>query len=151
MHLGKGVFRDALSEYEGEVDDNNGFGNLVPVTLNLEIEGKRLKEIFLWDKNESLIQVESFAKMLIDDHNLTAAYEGEIIASIKKQLSAFRAYKPVDGEVIRIIKLNVRIGNIIVRDQFEWDINNPSNSPEVRGVLKASLGVCSMSLRRSRP
>lgn len=36
-----------------------------------------------------------------------------------------------EGEAIRIIKLNVRIGNIIIRDQFEWDINNPKNSPEV--------------------
>jgi len=24
----------------------------------------------------------------------------------------------------------VRIGNIVLRDQFEWDINNPHNSPE---------------------
>jgi len=36
-----------------------------------------------------------------------------------------------EGEAIRIIKLNVRINNIIIRDQFEWDINNPRNSPEV--------------------
>lgn len=24
----------------------------------------------------------------------------------------------------------MRIGNIVLRDQFEWDINNPNNSPE---------------------
>ncbi len=36
-----------------------------------------------------------------------------------------------EGEAIRIVKLNVRINNIIIRDQFEWDINNPRNSPEV--------------------
>lgn len=56
---------------------------------------------------------------------------------MKKQINAvFRTntapYKPmVEGEAIRVIKLNVRIGSIIIRDQFEWDINNPLNSPEV--------------------
>jgi len=36
----------------------------------------------------------------------------------------------MDGELLKIIQLNVRIGNIVLRDQFEWDINNPHNSPE---------------------
>jgi hypothetical protein len=49
-----------------------------------------------------------------------------------------------EGEAIRIIKLNVRINNIIIRDQFEWDINNPRNSPE---VTSHSIIVCRISLR----
>ena len=36
----------------------------------------------------------------------------------------------MEGELLKIIQLNVRIGNIVLRDQFEWDINNPHNSPE---------------------
>ena len=48
----------------------------------------------------------------------------EIINQMKKQINAFRGYKPVEGELIRIIKLNVRVGNILLRDQFEWDVNN---------------------------
>jgi len=35
---------------------------------------------------------------------------------MKKQVNGFRTYKPVEGEMIRVIKLNVRIGNIIMRD-----------------------------------
>jgi len=35
---------------------------------------------------------------------------------MKKQINSFRGYKPVEGELIRIVKLNVRIGNIILRD-----------------------------------
>jgi SWI/SNF-related matrix-associated actin-dependent regulator of chromatin subfamily B member 1 len=47
-----------------------------------------------------------------------------------------------EGEAIRIIKLNVRINNIIIRDQFEWDINNPRNSPEdFAESLCADLGL----------
>jgi SWI/SNF-related matrix-associated actin-dependent regulator of chromatin subfamily B protein 1 len=48
----------------------------------------------------------------------------------------------IEGEAIRIIKLNVRINNIIVRDQFEWDINDPRNSPEdFSETLCADLGL----------
>jgi len=61
---------------------------------------------------------------------------------MKKQIQAFRGYKPVEGELIRVIRLNVRIGNIIVQDQFEWDVNNPLNSPEdFAECLCADLGL----------
>ncbi len=51
---------------------------------------------------------------------------------LKKKVMAHK-WNPKLGhsEIIRVIKLNVRIGNIIVRDQFQWDINNPNNYPEV--------------------
>lgn len=75
--------------------------------------------------------LEAFAKILMEEHNLAATFENEIINSMKKQINQFRGYKPVEGELVRVIKLNVRIGNIILRDQFEWDINNCQNSPEV--------------------
>ena len=86
----------------------------------------------MWDKNEPYLTLENYAKILVEEHNLPANYETEIINAMKKQINAFRPYKPVEGESIRVLKLNVRIGNIILRDQFEWDINNPKNSPEVR-------------------
>jgi len=36
----------------------------------------------------------------------------------------------------------VRIGRITVKDQFEWDINNPDNSPEdFAECLCADLGL----------
>jgi SWI/SNF-related matrix-associated actin-dependent regulator of chromatin subfamily B member 1 len=38
----------------------------------------------------------------------------------------------------------VRIGRITVRDQFEWDINNPDNSPEdFADCMCADLGLSS--------
>jgi len=33
-------------------------------------------------------------------------------------------------EQIRTISVNVRIGRVLFKDKFEWDINNPDNSPE---------------------
>ena len=42
---------------------NNGFGTLIPIKLDIEIDGKKLKENFLWDKNEPYLTLEAFAKI----------------------------------------------------------------------------------------
>jgi hypothetical protein len=57
----------------------------VPIKLDIEIEGKKLRENFLWDRNEPYLTLESFAKILIEEHNLPAPlFEQEIINSMKK-------------------------------------------------------------------
>jgi hypothetical protein len=48
----------------------NDFGTLIPIKLDIEIEGSRLRENFLWDKNEAYISLELFAKLLIEENNL---------------------------------------------------------------------------------
>jgi SWI/SNF-related matrix-associated actin-dependent regulator of chromatin subfamily B protein 1 len=58
---------------------NNGFGTLVPIKLDIEQDGKKLRENFLWDKNEPYLTLESFAKILIEEHNLTPLFEIEIV------------------------------------------------------------------------
>ena len=117
MHISKlNLLKSPNNRMDEEMDTNNGFGTLIPIKIDLEIDQKRLKENFLWDKNEPYLTLENFAKILVEEHNLPASYETEIINSMKKQINAFRSYKPVEGELIRVIKLNVRIGNIILRD-----------------------------------
>lgn len=32
--------------------------------------------------------------------------------------------------MLRVIELDIRINNIQLKDRFEWDINDPNNSPE---------------------
>lgn len=40
--------------------------------IELEVEGnKRIKELLLWDKNEPYLTLENFAKILLEEHNLT--------------------------------------------------------------------------------
>ena len=50
--------------------------------------------------------------------------------------------KPIPGEVLKPVKLEIRINNFLLRDQFLWDISNPSNSPEAfASTLVADLGL----------
>ena len=52
--------------------------------MNVELDlegGQRLKEIFLWDKNEPYMTLESFARIFAEENGLSAAlYEAEIAA-----------------------------------------------------------------------
>lgn len=117
MHISKlNLLKSPNNRIDEELDNNNGFGTLIPIKIDLEIEGKRLKENFLWDKNEPYLTLESFAKILMEEHNLPATFENEIVNTMKKQVNAFRSYKPVEGEMVRVIKLNVRLNNTILRD-----------------------------------
>ena len=71
--------------------------------LDLELEGRRLKDLFLWDKGEPYQTLESFAKILMEEHNLPVAFENEIIQSMKKQISGFRQYKQMEGELVKVV------------------------------------------------
>ncbi len=61
---------------------------------------------------------------------------------MKKKMGQYKPFKAGGGEVLRPIRLEVRLNNLILRDQFMWDINNPSNSPEqFASTLIADLGL----------
>ena len=78
----------------------NHFGSLVPVKIELEVEaGKRIKEILLWDKNEPYLDLESFAKIFIEEQNLSSNYEQEVLNQLKRQLKDFRGYKIMTEQV----------------------------------------------------
>ena len=48
------------------------------------MEGTRLRDLFLWDKNEPYLSLDGFAKILMEEHNLPAIFEPEIIGNMKK-------------------------------------------------------------------
>ena len=111
-------------------DDNWGFGNLIPININIELEGKKFKEIFFWDLNEPYLKVENFSKILVEDNLLPSSFESEITNQMNKQINQYMKYDKIDGEILKIIKLDIRIGDVVLCDQFEWDVNNPKNNPE---------------------
>ena len=52
-----------------------------------------MKENFLWDKNEPYITLEAFAKLLVDENNLSQIFENDIVQQMKRQVKDFRGYK----------------------------------------------------------
>lgn len=122
---------------------------LVPLRLEVEWDKIKLRDTFTWNLHERLLHVELFAAQLVEDMGLKPpvsqpVYE-QVVHQMREQLNDFyplvyseddaldpelpySAYK--NDEMRVLIKLNITIGQHTLVDQFEWEINNPSNSPE---------------------
>lgn len=114
---------------------------LVPVRLDMEIDGHKLRDTFTWNKNEQLITPEQFAEVLCDDLDLpSASFVAPIAASIRQQIEAFPTDNLLDKQTDQrvVLKLNIHVGNISLVDQFEWDMSEKNNSPE-----QFALKLCS--------
>lgn len=108
---------------------------LVPIRLDMDVEGQKLRDTFLWNKNESMMSPDQFAEVLCDDLDLNPVhFVPAITAAIQQQLENY----PSENENLLkeqqdqrvIIKLNIHVGNISLVDQFEWDLADEKNSPE---------------------
>ncbi|XP_064392260.1 SWI/SNF-related matrix-associated actin-dependent regulator of chromatin subfamily B member 1-like isoform X2 [Halichondria panicea] len=118
---------------------------LVPIRLDIDIDGQKLRDTFTWNKNDTLLSPDQFAEILCDDLELpNSSFVPAIASSIRQQCEQFSVdIIPEDEEDRRvIIKLNIHVGNISLNDQFEWDLTNPLNSPEqFARQLCADLGL----------
>lgn len=108
---------------------------LVPVRLDMDIEGQKLRDTFVWNKNETMLTPEQFAEVLCDDLDLNPVnFVPAIAAAISQQVECFPSEtenllrEQKDQRVV--VKLNIHIGNHSLVDQFEWDLSEEQNSPE---------------------
>ena len=122
---------------------------LVPIRIDIEWDKIRLRDTFTWNLHDRVISPDLFAQQLVEDFKLPLEQCGHLVqqvsASLKEQIQdyhphifieeealdphlPYNAYK--DDEMRITIKLNITIGQHTLVDQFEWEINNPLNSPE---------------------
>lgn len=75
---------EALKEQAAKED------TLVPIRIELEHEGYKLRDTFTWNLNESLITPEQFADIICDDLKLPQSiFSDQITKSIKEQLDDY--------------------------------------------------------------
>lgn len=137
---------------------------LIPIRLDLDVDGNTVTDYFTWSPDSSISPTE-FAAQLAGDLDLPAHAVGAIAASISDQLAdaadaraerdALAANRPRSGgvgeggeragaaEARQVVKLNVRVGRVVLKDQFEWDMSAGDNNPEAFAeILSADLGLC---------
>jgi len=118
---------------------------LVPIRLDMEIEGQKLRDTFTWNKNESLITPEQFAEVLCDDLDLNPlTFVPAIAQAIRQQIDGFPTDSIIEENCDQrvIIKLNIHVGNTSLVDQVEWDMSEKDNNPEHFAMkLCAELGL----------
>ncbi|KAK3067302.1 SWI/SNF chromatin-remodeling complex subunit, partial [Teratosphaeriaceae sp. CCFEE 6253] len=122
---------------------------LVPLRLDIELDKLRLRDTFTWNLHERLISPDMLADYILEDLRIPPDHLHEVSRLVKgdmqEQIQNFYPHLIVedgplepsqpyfnhkDDEMRILIKLNITIGRITLVDQFEWDINNPLNSPE---------------------
>lgn len=118
---------------------------LVPIRLDMELEGQKLRDTFTWNKNESIISPEQFAEVLCDDLDLNPVpFVPAISLAIRQQIEAYPTETLIEdnGDTRVIIKLNIHVGNTSLVDQIEWDMSEKDNNPEEFAIkLCAELGL----------
>ncbi|XP_050408678.1 SWI/SNF-related matrix-associated actin-dependent regulator of chromatin subfamily B member 1-A isoform X2 [Patella vulgata] len=119
---------------------------LVPIRLDMEFDGQKLRDCFTWNKNETLITPEQFAEILCDDLDLNPLnFVSAIAQAIRQQIEAYPANEVIEepsADQRVILKLNIHVGNISLVDQFEWDMSDKENNPEEFATkLCAELGL----------
>ncbi|KAI8526453.1 hypothetical protein RHMOL_Rhmol13G0308600 [Rhododendron molle] len=128
--------------------------NLVPIRLDIEIDGQRFRDAFTWNPCDPDSEVVIFAKKTVKDLKLPPAFITQIAQSIQSQLTEFRSLEGQDmytGEKIVTIKLDLRVNHTLIKDQFLWvslleneyqDLNNfESNPEEFARTFCADLGI----------
>ncbi|KAL7626835.1 SWI/SNF chromatin-remodeling complex subunit [Parahypoxylon ruwenzoriense] len=122
---------------------------LVPVRLDVDWDKIKLRDTFTWNLHERIVSAELFAAHLVEDMGLNApvakpVFE-QVVQQMHEQLNDFYPFVFSDEDALDpelpysawkndemriLVKLNITIGQHTLVDQFEWEINNPLNSPE---------------------
>ncbi|KAF2661719.1 SNF5-domain-containing protein, partial [Lophiostoma macrostomum CBS 122681] len=135
--------RDKLAAQAEQVEE------LVPLRLDIDEDKIKLRDTFTWNLHDRITPIADFAENLVEDFQLPMELRPRVIQRIhgqlQEQLQDFYPHAYIDDEThdphvpysahkndeMRIvIKLNITIGQHTLVDQFEWEINNPLNSPE---------------------
>ncbi|KAJ5102174.1 hypothetical protein NUU61_004396 [Penicillium alfredii] len=123
--------------------------DLVPIRLDIDWEKVKIRDTFTWNLHDRVVSPDLFAEKLVEDLGLALETAGPLMRmisqSIQEQLmdyypQIFINEEPLDphlpysayknDEMRILVKLNITIGQHTLIDQFEWDINDPRNSPE---------------------
>ena len=123
--------------------------DLVPIRLDIEWEKIRIRDTLTWNLHDRVVSPDLFAEKMVEDLGLPLETCLPLVRmvsqSIQEQLAdyypqifiqedaidphlPYSAYK--NDEMRILIKLNITIAQHTLIDQFEWDMNDPLNSPE---------------------
>lgn len=122
---------------------------LVPIRLEVDWDKIKLRDTFTWNLHDRVISTDLFAAQLVEDFGLAVPPANTVVEQVQHQVRGqlndfypqvytkedaldpelpYTAYK--NEEMRILIKLSITIGPHTLEDKFEWEINNPLNSPE---------------------
>jgi hypothetical protein len=117
---------------------------LVPIRINLDKFGFRVRETFTWNKNDVTVKPKAFAIQFCHDEELPDCMVTPITSEIEEQLRTFHtaAASSDIGSRIAKIKLSLTVGSTVLKDCFFWDHAEKEITPErFAEMMCADLGL----------
>ena len=97
---------------------------MIPIRLDIDMQGRRLRDAFLWDEHNELCTPEIFASRLVCDEGLPRCFASSISKSIRRQV--YSSSRRHNKKSLTTIVLDIVIGEITYHDVFEWDSSSSS-------------------------
>jgi SWI/SNF-related matrix-associated actin-dependent regulator of chromatin subfamily B member 1 len=138
--------RVSRKEHHSQDEQNE---ELVPIRLDIEWGKIKLRDTFTWNLYDKTTSIDYFAEKVVEDFGLEVQNCRPLVQSIAANIrDALNDYCPQiytddepwdaslpyfaykNDEMRILVKLNITIGQNTLIDQFEWELNNPFNSPE---------------------
>ncbi|RKP40116.1 hypothetical protein BJ085DRAFT_2528, partial [Dimargaris cristalligena] len=100
---------------------------LVPIRIELESDGHRLRDTFTWNLNDTLISHELFAETLCEDLQLPSTlFVPGMVKQMKEQIADYQGHSYLSqaettNDLRVVIRIDITVGNVALMDQFEWD------------------------------
>eukprot|EP00897_Mesotaenium_endlicherianum_P009906 jgi/Mesen1/8944/ME000553S08413 len=107
--------------------------NLIPIRLDLDIEGIKVKDAFTWHADEPDAEILPFVRRMVKEEELPAYVVPHVVQAIQEQVLDFRSLEGQEWgleERLQLLKLDLRVNGLYIRDQFLWDVNNPASDPD---------------------
>eukprot|EP00037_Helgoeca_nana_P016130 m.151637 g.151637 ORF g.151637 m.151637 type:complete len:569 (+) comp23356_c0_seq1:61-1767(+) len=125
------LLKKSYGSIRGMLRPKAGAPDLVPIMINLEQQGLKFKDQFLWDKNDDSITPRTYAAQLCKDEELPLVCADEIATSVQHQLETYGTISDVKlGSRLVTINLNVQLGTTLLQDKFVWDHAEEAFTPE---------------------
>ena len=99
---------------------------MIPIRLDIDMQGRRLRDAFLWDEHNELCTPEIFASRLVCDEGLPRCFASAISKSIRRQVYSSCSRRHAHNNSLTTIVLDIVIGEITYHDVFQWDSSSSS-------------------------
>lgn len=118
---------------------------LIPIRLNLEQNGNKVVDFFTWNLNDQSMTPEQFAHIYCQDLDFSASssVHGQVVSAINEQLQEYATLASVVVPDLHvIINLTCNLDSKLYEDNFEWNLNDSSLTPEqFSSIVVQDLGL----------
>ncbi|KAI9025326.1 hypothetical protein CLU79DRAFT_745061 [Phycomyces nitens] len=141
-------FRFALEEMAEQAEKEDA---LVPIRIDLEIDGYKLRDTFTWNLNETLVTPEQFANVLCEDLRLPAAsFAPQITRTLRDQIQDYYLHNASmvtkddsDQEKEEVVEHSE--SEVVVKKEEEED-EKKVKSRELRMLIRLDITVGNRAL-----